>query len=226
MVNSLVNSPNSGLETGEASNINEPIASPPIPITGNNNHAKYDQIYIGDSGLDPLDYAPPIVHNLLYLKQYNKQQQQLQQQQRLLMIQQQQLQQLQQQHQHIQLQQYPHDQPTNAGYNSIYSNLQGIASADNIRKNIQPSTNHHSIFNFDDVSSLGLVDSQYSKPQSADFTYNKFDFDLANPSLESIPDSISNPFDYSGSQNCLAPTLHAHTGHSPYNATINDTFTS
>lgn len=227
MVNSLVNSPNSGLETGEASNINDPIASPPIPITGNNNHAKYDQIYMGDSGLDPLDYAPPIVHNLLYLKQYNKQQQQLQQQQRLLIIQQQQLQQLQQQHQHIQLHQYPHDQPTNSGYNTIYSNLQGIASADNIKKNIQPSTNHHSIFNFDDVSSLGLVDSQYSKPQSADFTYNKFDFDLANPSLESIPDSISNPFDYSGSQNCL-PTPHAHAGpsHSPYNATINDTFTS
>ncbi|CUM46607.1 Fungal Zn(2)-Cys(6) binuclear cluster domain-containing protein [Debaryomyces fabryi] len=231
MVKSLVNSPNSGLEAGESSNINEHIASPPIPITGNNNHSKYDQIYIGDSGLDPLDYAPPIVHNQLYIHQYNKQQQQLQQQQRLLIIQQrqlQQLQQLQQEQNHANLQQYQKDHTTNTGYNTIYSNLQGVASADNIKNNVQQSTHHQSIFNFDDISSLGLIDSQYSKPQSADFTYNKFDFELANPSLESIPDSISNPFDYAGSQNCLVPTPNAHAGisHSPYNATINDTFTS
>lgn len=234
MVKSLVNSPSSGLEAGDSSNINEPIASPPIPIVGNNHHAKYDQIYIGDSGLDPLDYAPPIVHNQLYIQQYNKQQQQLQQQQRLLIIQQRQLQQLQQlqqqqqqQQQHINLQPYQQDHNTNARYNTIYSNLQDAGSVENIKKNVQQST-HQSIFNFDDISSLGVIDSQYSKPQSADFTYNKFDFELANPSLESIPDSISNPFDYAGSQNCLAPTPHAHTGlsHSPYNVTINDTFTS
>lgn len=238
----MANSPSSAFDVGDLPNVNGGI----ISASGALNR-KPEQMFQEDEHIDPIGVSLPYYNNFDHQPQQasNLEQVRLSEHSKLqmLLLQEQQLQQQRQLHfEQLRFQNNNHNQqqqhqlnfqqkPEYFGY-VPGSNLQNSTSTDSFQKDPQPSANSQTIFNFDmGGTSLGLLnDFQEPKPQTNDLPYHRFDFDLTNASLESIPDSLSNnPFELRQPQNIYVPNTRVQPSfnQSPYNNnTINDTFAS